>query len=301
MPYRNGLKKTIVGLLPAGGTAARVSPLPCSKEIFPIGFHSSESKVGLRPKASAHYLIENMQRAGAQKAYFILRNGKWDIPAYFGDGGMVGLPLGYLMMRRPDGVPFTLDQAYPFVGEATVLFGFPDILFQPGDAFVRLIDRQAETGAGLVIGLFPAHQPQKMDMVDLDPHGRVDVVDGVRRFGPGSPAPRAENARPGSPHAADVDPVHCRGEILVFYDGPDVVAGGEPLELIAADDRLVRRRRIVRVERVDPEPGGVPLGGNRDRKPEEPALGGPEIGGAGCPHAGVLGGMALQQGALRLP
>lgn len=173
MPYRNGLKKTIVGLLPAGGTAARVSPLPCSKEIFPIGFHSSESKVGLRPKASAHYLIEKMQRAGAQKAYFILRDGKWDIPAYFGDGGMVGLPLGYLMMGRPDGVPFTLDQAYPFVGDATVLFGFPDILFQPGDAFVRLLDRQAETGAGLVIGLFPAHQPQKMDMVDLDPYGRV--------------------------------------------------------------------------------------------------------------------------------
>lgn len=173
MPYRNGLKKTIVGLLPAGGTAARVAPLPCSKEIFPIGFHSSESKVGLRPKASAHYLIEKMQRAGAQKAYFVLRDGKWDIPAYFGDGAMVGLPLGYLMMGRPDGVPFTLDQAYPFVGEATVLFGFPDILFQPGDAFVHLLNRQAETGASIVIGLFPAHQPQKMDMVDLDPHGRV--------------------------------------------------------------------------------------------------------------------------------
>lgn len=173
MPHHSSLKKAIVGLLPAAGTAARLSPLPCSKEIFPIGFHSSESKIGLRPKVSAHYLIEKMQRAGAQKAYFILRGGKWDIPAYFGDGGMVGLPLGYLMMGRPDGVPFTLDQAYPFVGEATVLFGFPDILFQPGDAFVRLLDRQAETGASLVIGLFPAHQPHKMDMVDLGPHGRV--------------------------------------------------------------------------------------------------------------------------------
>ena len=173
MPHHTGLKKTIVGLLPAGGTAARISPLPCSKEIFPIGFHSPESHLGLRPKATAHYLIEKMQSAGAQKAYFILRDGKWDIPAYFGDGGMVGLPLGYLMMGPPYGVPFTLDQAYPFIGESTVLFGFPDILFQPGDAFVRLLKRQVETGADLVIGLFPAHQPHKMDMVEFDSEGRV--------------------------------------------------------------------------------------------------------------------------------
>ena len=173
MPNTAGLNKAIVGLLPAGGTAARIAPIPCSKEIFPIGFHPPESPLGLRPKAAAHYLIEKMQAAGAQKAYFILRDGKWDIPAYFGDGGLVGLPLGYLMMGLSYGVPFTLDQAYPFVGQATVLFGFPDILFQPGDAFARLLNRQAETGADLVIGLFPAHQPHKMDMVELDPNGRV--------------------------------------------------------------------------------------------------------------------------------
>lgn len=160
-------------MLPAGGRAARIAPLPCSKEIFPIGFHPSGSPLGRRPKAAAHYLIEKMQAAGAQKAYFILRDGKWDIPAYFGDGGVVGLPLGYLMMGLPDGVPFTLDQAYPFVGQAMVLFGFPDILFQPGDAFARLLTRQTETGADLVIGLFPAHQAHKMDMVELDPKGRI--------------------------------------------------------------------------------------------------------------------------------
>jgi glucose-1-phosphate thymidylyltransferase len=173
MPGDSNLKKTIVGLLPAGGLATRIAPLPCSKEIFPIGFHPPDSSFGLRPKAAAHYLIEKMRAAGAQKAYFILRDGKWDIPGYFGDGSMVGLPLGYLMMGPPDGVPFTLDQAYPFIGEATVLFGFPDILFQPSNAFSRMLERQAQTGADIVIGLFPAHQPSKMDMVELDARGRV--------------------------------------------------------------------------------------------------------------------------------
>lgn len=167
------MRKEIIGLLPAGGHAARIAPIPCSKEIYPIGFHPPESPIGFRPKAAAHYLLEKMQSAGAQKAYFILRNGKWDIADYFGDGGMVGVPMGYLVINLPYGVPFTLDQAYPFVGEATVLFGFPDILFQPHDAFVRLLNRQAETGADLVTGLFPAHQPQKMDMVDLDQNERI--------------------------------------------------------------------------------------------------------------------------------
>jgi glucose-1-phosphate thymidylyltransferase len=170
---RNSSEPAIVGLLPAAGSAVRISPIPCSKEIFPIGFHPSESVLGLRPKASAHYLLEKMHLAGAQRAYFILRDGKWDIPAYFGDGRMVGLPLGYLMMGHPYGVPYTIDQAYPFTEGATVLFGFPDILFQPGDAFVRLLNRRDETGADLVIGLFPADQPHKMDMVELDPRGRV--------------------------------------------------------------------------------------------------------------------------------
>lgn len=138
-----------------------------------MGFHPPGSPLGLRPKVAAHYLLEKMQSAGAQKAYFILRDGKWDIPAYFGGGGIVGLPLGYLMMDLPYGVPFTLDQAFPFLDDSTVLFGFPDILFQPTDAYVRLLARQAEADADLALGLFLAHQPHKMDMVDLDQDGRL--------------------------------------------------------------------------------------------------------------------------------
>ena len=123
--------KEIVGLLPAGGLASRISPIPCSKEIFPIGFHLPESRIGLRPKAAAHYLIEKMQLAGAQKAYFILRDGKWDIPAYFGDGGMVGLPLGYLMMGLPYGVPFTLTRRILLSGRRRCCLGFRTFSFNP--------------------------------------------------------------------------------------------------------------------------------------------------------------------------
>jgi glucose-1-phosphate thymidylyltransferase len=171
------LQSNLVGLLPAGGVAKRVDPLPCSKEIYPVGFHATHRELLLRPKVVGHYLLEKMQKANVTKAYIILRKGKWDIPAYFGCGSFLGIHLAYLMMDLPFGVPYTLDQAYPFVQNATVVFGFPDIIFGPDEAFVKLLDQQKSSGADMVLGLFAAHQPQKMDMVDLDDHGRVRRIE----------------------------------------------------------------------------------------------------------------------------
>ncbi len=157
----------IVGLIPAAGKAKRISPVPCSKELFPVALNTNDQK-NCRIKVVSHFLLDKMKRAGASKGFIILREGKWDIPAYWGDGEMVEMPLAYLMMGLPYGVPYTLDQAYPFVKDKLVLFGFPDIIFEPDDAFVRLCTKLKETDTDLVLGLFPAHRPQKMDMVELD-------------------------------------------------------------------------------------------------------------------------------------
>ena len=130
----------------------------------------------LRPKVVSHYLLEKMRLANIAKAYIILREGKWDIPAYFGDGKMLDMHLAYLMMDLPFGVPYTLDQAYPFVEDAIVALGFPDLIFQPDDAFVKLLAKQTESNADIVLGLFPAHQPHKTDMVELDDNGRIRSI-----------------------------------------------------------------------------------------------------------------------------
>ena len=167
------LNRELIGLLPAAGQATRLSPLPCSKELYPISFRPVDEGRSLRPKVVCHYLLEKMRLAGVTRAYIILREGKWDIPAYLRDGKMLDMHLAYLMMDLPFGVPYTLDQAYPFVQDAMVAFGFPDIIFQPDDAFLQLLTRQAESNADIVLGLFPAHQPQKMDMVDMDADGRI--------------------------------------------------------------------------------------------------------------------------------
>jgi len=163
----------VIGLVPAGGQATRIAPLPCSKELYPVGFRPVDGGRNLRPKVVCHYLLERMRLAGVTRAYIVLRPGKWDIPGYLGDGTMFGMHLAYLMMRLPYGVPYTLDQAYPFVQDTLVVVGFPDIIFHPADAFGQLLSRRAITGADLVLGLFPADQPHKMDMVDLDDEGQV--------------------------------------------------------------------------------------------------------------------------------
>ena len=170
---QKGPQRKIIGLVPAGGEAARLSPLPFSKELYPVGFQRLENGHSLHPKPVCTYLLEKMQMAGVAEVYIILREGKWDIPAYLGDGKMLDLHLAYLMMDLPFGVPYTLDQAYPFVQDAIVVFGFPDIIFQPDNAFVSLLAKQAESSADVVLGLYPAHQPHKTDMVDLDTDGRV--------------------------------------------------------------------------------------------------------------------------------
>jgi glucose-1-phosphate thymidylyltransferase len=165
----------VIGLIPAGGHATRLSPLPLSKELYPIGFQTFP-ELGMRPKVVGQYLLERMRLAGIRKAFWILRSGKWDIPAYFGNGTQLGLDLGYLLMGAPFGVPYTLDQAYPFVSQARIALGFPDILFAPEEMFQQLLARQTESGADVVLGLVPAQAGQVGGMVAFDPSGRVSQI-----------------------------------------------------------------------------------------------------------------------------
>ncbi len=65
------------------------------------------------------------------------------------------MALAYLSIPGSRSVPETLDRAFPFVDGAIVALDFPDVIFEPVDAYARLIERQAATGADLVLGLFP--------------------------------------------------------------------------------------------------------------------------------------------------
>jgi glucose-1-phosphate thymidylyltransferase len=166
----------VVGVIPAAGRATRLPFLPCSKELFPVGFMEAAGENVPRAKVASHYILDTMRVAGITKVFVVLRKGKWDIPAYWGDGSIVSMNLAYVVLDTSPGVPFTIDGAYPFVQHATVAFGFPDILFGPEDAFSQLITCHKSSNADVTLGLFPADCPGRVDMVDVGERGKVREI-----------------------------------------------------------------------------------------------------------------------------
>ena len=59
-------------LIPAGGVASRLGPLPCSKEIFPLTGQIIHNDV----KVFCENLIEYYSVASINNIHFIIRNGK---------------------------------------------------------------------------------------------------------------------------------------------------------------------------------------------------------------------------------
>ena len=177
MPFSTSpMGPELVGLIPAAGRANRIAPLPCSKELYPVGFRLEKNSQGKRPKVVAHYLLEKIRLAGISKVYFVLRAGKWDVPGYFSDGSMLDMHVAYLIVNSSWGVPCTLDHAFPFVQHAIVAFGFPDILFEAPDAFATLLARQSQNHADIVLGLCAKRQNPKCDLVDFNSDGTVRKI-----------------------------------------------------------------------------------------------------------------------------
>lgn len=160
-----------VGLIPAGGQASRLRKLPCSKEILPLKIDNDN-----RLNVTSSFLIRYYQNAGISNVFFILREGKWDIPAYYRDGNDFNVNIGYLIMDKPYGVPFTIDQAYPFLGENYVALGFPDILLYPDNAFNILKKHIIKTDADVVIGLFPVENYKKWDLIEFDKSKKISSL-----------------------------------------------------------------------------------------------------------------------------
>lgn len=170
-----GTAHDLVALVPAAGRATRLGALPCSKEIVPVGARRDPDGTS-RAVVAIHPLLEALHAARVERAFVILRHGKWDIPAFLGGRPELGPELAYLVVEPTRGVPFTLDAAHGFVRGARVALGLPDILFEPVDAFARLIDAFDATRSDAVLGLFPTDAPGRSDMVAHSDGGRVTGI-----------------------------------------------------------------------------------------------------------------------------
>lgn len=157
-----------VGLVPAAGRAVRLGGLPGSKEVL---------GVGPAGRPVARYLLDGLARAGVEAAYVMIRADKLDVPRSLGDGAEGGPRLAYVIVPETGSICETLDRARPFVRDRDVVLGFPDVLFQPEDAFARIVARRRETAAHAVLALVPTDRPEKADLVRADPDGRVTGIE----------------------------------------------------------------------------------------------------------------------------
>jgi dTDP-glucose pyrophosphorylase len=176
------MSSPVFGILPAAGRGARVAGLGWRKWLYPVGWESAsvDGTTVRRPRVVASYTIDAMIRAGAERLFVVVGEGG-EVMQYFG-GGRGGTPIAYLVQDEPRGGAFAIDLARAWLPERhTVLFGFPDTIVEPADAFVGLLSAHREAGADLTLGLFPTDRPQQFGMVRLDGDRPVEIVDKPRQ------------------------------------------------------------------------------------------------------------------------
>ncbi len=157
------MSEQIVAVLPAAGRATRLAG-----ELGPRG---SKEALELDGRPLMAHLLERLAEGGIHRAMVIVRPEKTDLVTAIGDGRRFGVEVEWLKTPPTPSVPHTLAVAFARLGSRTAALAFPDILFQPSDAFAAL-RKEPMTEDGLVLGLFPCDRPEKSDMVVLDEGGR---------------------------------------------------------------------------------------------------------------------------------
>jgi glucose-1-phosphate thymidylyltransferase len=146
----------LVGVIPAAGIAARVQPIPCSKEVYPIG-----------GRPVMEYLVERMRIAGCSELRVVTRPEKSDVILYARRVGAT------VIESYPPTV--TRSIAMGLVGlepDDVVLLGFPDTIWQPKDGYLRLLPA-LDLDFDAVLGLFRTGDLQRSDVVTFDESGRI--------------------------------------------------------------------------------------------------------------------------------
>ncbi len=158
----------VLALLPAAGHARRLPALGASKEVLPV---ATDPATG-RARLACEDLLAALVEAEIGAALLLTRREKLDVPLAI---AALGLPLALatLIVGETRSAVHTLDAAWPVSRGRRIALGFPDVLLEPRSAFAELLAAQESTRAEVVLGLFPAAEPERSDQVELDAGGRV--------------------------------------------------------------------------------------------------------------------------------
>lgn len=150
----------IVGIVPAAGHATRLGLLTGSKEVQLV-----------RGRPVMEYLLERMERAGADRIRVVVRPEKQDVAEAAKRWG------AEVVVANPPTATASFARAVEHLDSSDiVLFGFPDTVWNPVDGFVRLV-RLISEGEDLALGLFRSPYPERSDVAILSADGRVARID----------------------------------------------------------------------------------------------------------------------------
>ncbi|MBY6037581.1 hypothetical protein KUV80_13000 [Fictibacillus nanhaiensis] len=160
----------VFGVIPAAGKGSRLSPLPFSKELFPLGFMNAHGKIC--PKPVSAYLIEALKKAGIDDLYWITSVAKTDIQKYYKSGTNLKMNFCYLLQEEPNGLVDALTCIDPWINkmdEYLIALGLPDTLFYPPCIFTQMKKRLLDDlTLDVVLGLFKTDQWYKLGMVEYE-------------------------------------------------------------------------------------------------------------------------------------
>ena len=147
-----------IGVVPAAGRAERLQPLPCSKEVYPVGG---------RPVMD--YVVERLRAADCEELRLVTRPDKADVIEHAEALG------AKIVTGEPPTMAASIALGVRGLAHSdAVLVGLPDTLWEPMNGFVQLL-AHLET-ADLVLGVFESDEPERSDVVVLDERGAVRRV-----------------------------------------------------------------------------------------------------------------------------
>ena len=149
----------LIAIVPSAGHARRLHPLTGSKELISVN----------GAPIMAHLLGRMAQLVSPERVLVVTRPDKTDVSDYARSSGH------RVVTGRPRTVAESLmlgltaaDEVWGANPDRIVLFGFPDTLFAPADAYARLTAELEGGTADVVLGLFHFADPSRADVVELN-------------------------------------------------------------------------------------------------------------------------------------
>lgn len=162
-----------IGIIPAAGLGSRLGPMGYPKELLPVAFDLNADGPGMKPKPVMSYSLEMLARAGVKNSVVVISELKLDIMQVFGGGEAQGLSLSYVLRSQPRGLADAVDAASPWLMGRNVCLLLPDTIIEPANAMRETCATLRETGADVVLGVFPTRIPEQLGPVRIGENGAV--------------------------------------------------------------------------------------------------------------------------------